>query len=152
MAGMVQDLEPNPARMQAAAIEARDAREGQCYGSRDLGELELGPFATQHPRFIGPPAGDLTGDGFDDLIFGGAFSDARNNAKPDAGESHTVYGGNLSGSVTVAPNEYYVGNSAANTVVSRGNAWTIVGNGGADVLRSGRGDDLFAVSPEVLGL
>ena len=38
-------------------------------------------------------AGDVNGDGFDDLIIGAAFADASTNAKTDAGDSYVIFGG-----------------------------------------------------------
>jgi Ca2+-binding RTX toxin-like protein len=38
-------------------------------------------------------AGDVNGDGFDDLIIGAVFASAAGNAKPFAGESYVIYGG-----------------------------------------------------------
>ncbi len=38
-------------------------------------------------------AGDLNGDGFDDLIIGAYFADTLNNDKPYAGESYVIFGG-----------------------------------------------------------
>ena len=37
-------------------------------------------------------AGDVNGDGFDDLIIGAPFGDASGNAKNSAGESYVVFG------------------------------------------------------------
>ena len=37
-------------------------------------------------------AGDLNGDGYDDLVIGASFADAAGNAKPDAGETYVVFG------------------------------------------------------------
>ncbi len=37
-------------------------------------------------------AGDINGDGFDDILLGANTADALNNAKSNAGESYVVYG------------------------------------------------------------
>ena len=37
-------------------------------------------------------AGDVNGDGFDDLIVGAPSADASGNAKADAGESYVIFG------------------------------------------------------------
>ncbi|MFN9288501.1 MAG: hypothetical protein ACK6EB_10540, partial [Planctomyces sp.] len=38
-------------------------------------------------------AGDVTGDGFDDLLIGALGGDGAGNAKSDAGESYVIFGG-----------------------------------------------------------
>lgn len=38
-------------------------------------------------------AGDVNGDGFDDLLIGACYGDASGNARQDAGESYVIFGG-----------------------------------------------------------
>ncbi|MDZ4847861.1 MAG: integrin alpha, partial [Pirellulaceae bacterium] len=38
-------------------------------------------------------AGDINGDGFDDILIGAADADAANNLKPQAGEAYLIFGG-----------------------------------------------------------
>jgi Ca2+-binding RTX toxin-like protein len=94
-------------------------------------------------------AGDVNGDGFDDLIIGAPDADASGNATNGAGESYVIFGSNLTLAIT---NQ---GTAAANTLTGtlspnimnggRGND-TLIGNGGADVLTGGQGNDILAVN------
>jgi hypothetical protein len=94
-------------------------------------------------------AGDVNGDGFDDLIIGAYKADASGNAKPDAGESYVIFGGDFTAAIThagTAAGETLTGTSAANVMNgARGND-ILIGNGGADVLLGGQGNDILAVS------
>ena len=94
-------------------------------------------------------AGDVNGDGFDDLIIGAFNAGAANNSKVLAGESYLIYGGNFTTSVTHLGSE--AGETLSGTVSpnvmngARGND-TLIGNGGADVLIGGQGNDTLAIS------
>jgi hypothetical protein len=97
-------------------------------------------------------AGDVNGDGFDDLLIGAYQADAANNSKLNAGESYIVFGSNQwTNSVPPtflgnAAANLIVGNSSANIINGAGGNDILVGNGGADVLIGGQGDDTLAVS------
>ena len=91
-------------------------------------------------------AGDVNGDGFDDLIIGAYEADSF------TGESYVVFGGNFTGGM-----ETQVGDATANTLTaSQGVAAidiligaqgsdTLISDGGADVLYGGEGDDTLAI-------
>ena len=90
-------------------------------------------------------AGDVNGDGFDDLIIGATGADPVSNSE---GESYVFFGGNFTGSVT------QLGTSGANTLTGTSSADVLIGglgndsllgNGGADVLRGGAGDDVLTI-------
>ncbi len=93
-------------------------------------------------------AGDVNGDGFDDLIVGAQSGWGDGNSEPGAGESYVIFGGNLTGSVTHAgtdASEVLTGTVDADVMVGGQGDDTMVGGGGADVLRGGAGDDLLSI-------
>lgn len=95
-------------------------------------------------------AGDVNGDGFDDLLIGANLANAFNNAKSLAGESYLVFGGNsFTSSVThlgTSANETLTGNGSANIMNGASGNDILVGNGGSDVIYGGQGNDVLAVS------
>ncbi|MBK8174203.1 MAG: FG-GAP repeat protein [Rhodospirillales bacterium] len=91
-------------------------------------------------------AGDVNGDGFDDLIVGSPQDDT---AGTDAGASYVIFGGDFSRAVSKlggAGNDLLTGTAVAEVLIGAGGDDTLVGGGGADVLTGGAGDDVLAVS------
>ena len=92
-------------------------------------------------------AGDVNGDGFDDLIIGA--SAANTGAGPSAGETYIILGGDFTNSVThtvIPGNDTLTGDGSANVMVAGSNNEILLGNGGADVLYGGAGDDAIHIS------
>lgn len=93
-------------------------------------------------------AGDVDGDGFDDILVGAAFSDTagRNN-----GEAFVVYGNaqdnfSINSQVTGDGDDRVNGTAAADRIVGGRGDDTISGGGGADALNGGAGDDLISIA------
>jgi hypothetical protein len=92
-------------------------------------------------------AGDVNGDGFDDVIVGAPAADPGGNS--EEGESYVLFGADFSGAVTHLgdeANNTLVGGAGANSIVGGQGDDVLVGNGGADLLREGQGDDEFVIS------
>ncbi len=92
-------------------------------------------------------AGDVNGDGFDDLIIGAYGADP--GGDNIAGESYVVFGGNFTGSVTIlgtlGPDEL-LGSSGRDIMNGAQGDDFLNGFGGSDLLTGGEGDDLFFMS------
>jgi hypothetical protein len=95
-------------------------------------------------------AGDVNGDGFDDLIIGTDQTYSEGFGSNPAGESYIIFGGNgFTTSLThlgTANADPLNGTPGRNTMVGgRGND-TLRGNGGPDILIGGQGNDVLAVT------
>ena len=94
-------------------------------------------------------AGDIDGDGFDDLILGAPGASAANNTKASAGETTILYGRSFTDAVTKAGGagvDTLTGTIAPDVFVGGAGADLLIGNGGVDVLLGGAGDDVIRVS------
>jgi hypothetical protein len=94
-------------------------------------------------------AGDVNGDGFDDVLVGTPFTDPNGNIKDNAGQSYVVYGGDFTGTVTQQAgtgDDLLTGTAAGNIIVAGQGNDTLIGNGGSDILYAGAGDDAIAIS------
>ncbi|MGE4219550.1 MAG: hypothetical protein AB7G39_08895, partial [Alphaproteobacteria bacterium] len=91
-------------------------------------------------------AGDIDGDGFDDLIVGADSNDAGGSA---AGAAYIVFGGNFTGAVSQdggVGNDTLAGGAGADAIVGGTGDDVLTGGGGLDVLLGGAGDDTITVT------
>ena len=96
--------------------------------------------------FVGS-AGDVNGDGFDDIIV--SAPDTDQTSLNNAGTAYIIYGGNFSGNILfhgTSAAETSVGTTADEIMIGGLGADTLTGGGGADVLRGGGDDDVLNVN------
>jgi len=122
--------------------------------SIDLAHLNAGQGFWIDGDFVGDKAGtsvsaagDMNGDGYDDLLVGAPNENASANGASGAVE--VVFGGDLLGIHPIAGNSgdnVLNGTSAAETLIGAQGNDTINGGGGHDVIKGGSGDDHIHVS------
>ena len=86
-------------------------------------------------------AGDVNGDGFDDLIVGAPYGD---DGGTNAGEGYVIFGGAAGTGSTIAVTR--TGSAGADNLIGNAGDDTLVGGGGADVIRGGAGNDTISVA------
>ena len=87
-------------------------------------------------------AGDVNGDGYDDLIIGARYADP--NGDSSAGETYVVYGG-ATGTESTAPITAQ-GTAAADNFTGNAGTDSFTGIATGDVVRGGAGDDSISVT------
>ncbi len=123
--------------------------------SVDLADIEAGNGgfvltglgANDQTGFSVSAAGDLNGDGFDDLVVGARYADPAGGT--NAGKSYVVFGKSFTLSVShlgSSASETLTGSASANDMVGGLGDDILDGKGGADVLIGGAGNDRLAVS------
>ncbi|MCZ6592647.1 MAG: integrin alpha, partial [Alphaproteobacteria bacterium] len=93
-------------------------------------------------------AGDVDGDGYDDIIVGAPLAAGTGALGSTAGESYVLFGSDLTGAVTHAGTEFsevLTGTIDADVMVAGQGDDTVNGGGGEDVLIGASGDDLLSI-------
>jgi VCBS repeat-containing protein len=88
-------------------------------------------------------AGDVNGDGFDDLIIGAPFAYVGYSMKTYAGASYVLFGAAFGASDTPVNT---AGTTGGEILIGALGDDILTGNGGADVFHAGAGDDTLTVS------
>ncbi len=121
-----------------SAVELSNIESGS--GGFVINGVSAGDFSS----FPVSNAGDVNGDGFDDLIVGAYFDDPNGD---NSGTSFVIFGGQASSAtVGTSGSDTLTGDINANQLVAGASPDILLGNGGADVLRGGAGDDILAIS------
>jgi hypothetical protein len=81
-------------------------------------------------------AGDINGDGFDDLIVGASNAAAAGDLKSNAGDSYVIFGKDFTNTVT------HPGSTGADNIVGTGGADIMIGGQSNDTIAGGVGDDV----------
>ena len=122
------------------AIELSDIALGQG------GFVINGAGANDQSGLLVNDAGDINGDGFDDLIVGAYHDDPNSD---NSGATFVIFGGlSLANSVMVGTtsNETLTGTNNADQIFGGQGNDILIGAGGADVLRGGAGNDIIGIS------
>ena len=98
-----------------------------------------------HSGFSVSSAGDVNGDGFDDLIVGARGDDPNGG---NSGASFVVFGGNFSGAMTeigTVGDDTLTGSAARDVIFAGTGDDALDGGGGTDRLSGGAGADIFTL-------
>jgi hypothetical protein len=120
-----------------AIVELSDVGQG------GIGFVVNGSSAGDNAGAAVSAAGDVNGDGFEDIFIGARYDDP--NAT-DAGAGFVVFGGNfnLAASVIGTPAGEAINDGAGiDRLIAGAGDDTILSSGGTDVIRGGEGDDLI---------
>ena len=93
-------------------------------------------------------AGDINGDGLDELVIGAFFADGPENSRRDAGESYLVLGDDFLNSITVRgtkDSDQLFGEPQSDMIVAGQADDSIHGQGGLDSIYAGEGNDFISV-------
>ncbi|MGB1088204.1 MAG: hypothetical protein ACPG06_07540, partial [Alphaproteobacteria bacterium] len=101
-----------------------------------IGTAIYGPHEDSHLGGAVSGAGDVNGDGFDDLIVGAHYA-------YDVGEAYIIYGGRTG---LDAEGKVIQGNDGANILIGDAAGDMLFGGGGADIIRGGAGDDYLQIT------
>jgi len=123
------------------AVDLNDVTEG------NGGFVINGDIANDRAGSAVSAAGDVDGDGFDDVIVGASRADVGD--LQTAGNTFVIFGGGFGSEATQVGgegNDTLTGSTAVDRLVAGNGDDVVIGGGGADVLRGGAGDDVLAVS------
>ena len=107
------------------------------------GFIIQGDAAGDQAGFSVSSAGDVNGDGYDDLIVGAPYGDDDGGS---AGEAYVVFGGAFGADGAPVTTTGTAGNTAREVLRGGRGDDVLTGNGGLDVFRSGAGDDTLGIS------
>lgn len=119
------------------SLDALDLADGVRFDGRSAGDLSTGMVSA---------AGDVDGDGLDDVLIG---AERAASTGIDAGEVGLVYGDPRLGPfarVGASGTDVFVGDAGVDQLNGAGGDDTLSGVGGADVLYGGAGDDRLSVA------
>ena len=138
----------------AANLTALDIADGTADGEIQLANLTIatgftlnGIDTSDYSASSVSAAGDVNGDGFDDVIVGARGGDTNGI---DAGESYVVFGGDFSGQVDFLGtdgNDTLTGTAADEILIGGLGDDTIDGGAGNDVIIGGAGNDTIVFDP-----
>jgi hypothetical protein len=112
----------------------------------------FGADAGDYSGFAVSSAGDVNGDGFDDLLIGAYLADGAGNGRNEAGESYVLYGRDFTSGVVYAgtsDSDALIGTASAETFVGGQGDDILIGHGGADAFQGGAGNDVIDLGADM---